>query len=270
MPVLRNVSLTINKGEFLSIMGPTGVGKTTLCLALNGIVPRSTGGIFKGDVVVAGINTKQHRVAEMAQKVGIIFQDPESQLFNMSVEDEVAFGLESMGVPREEMEARITHALRVVRMEHLRHRSPFQLSGGQKQRVAIAAILAMEPEVLILDEPTSGLDPIGKYEVFSVVDELKRTRDMTIIMVEQESEKVAEFSDRVVIMDQGQILMEGPPKEVFGHVERLKEVGISVPQVAELAHMFSARQGVNYNFVTMEEAYSSLSGNKHRNVGERP
>ena len=172
--VLRGISLAVEAGEFLSIMGPTGVGKTTFCLALNGIVPQSTGGRIKGDVLVDGLNTKRQPVAALAQRVGMVFQDPETQLFNMTVEAELAFGLENLGLPPAEIQERVQWALALVKMEGFMNHSPFHLSGGQKQRIAIASALAMTPRILVLDEPTANLDPLGKREVFSVVRELRR------------------------------------------------------------------------------------------------
>lgn len=258
IPVLRGVDLRVRRGEFLALMGPTGCGKTTLCLALNGIVPHALGGEFAGRVVVAGLDTRHHTIAEMSERVGLVFQDAESQLFNMTVEEEVAFGLESLGVPREEMRERIRWALTVVRMEDLTHRSPLQLSGGQKKRLAIASILAMRPEVMVLDEPTADLDPIGKMEVLSVVAELKRSAAMTIIMVEQESEAVAAFADRVAVLYGGKIALEGSPREVFAQVERMRGYGLAVPQVSQLAHEFNVRQGTDFRFVTEEEAWQGL------------
>jgi energy-coupling factor transporter ATP-binding protein EcfA2 len=219
IPVLREINLEVERGEFVSIMGPTGVGKTTLCLTLNGIVPQTTGGTIRGEVVVAGVDTRQHPVPELASRVGIVFQDPESQFFNMTVEDEVAFGPESLGLDPREIRERVDWALRMVRMSPQRHRSPFQLSGGEKQRVAIASILAMTPRILVLDEPTSGLDPMGKAEVFRVVSELKQQEQMTIVMVEQESEKIAEFSDRVVVLCDGKIALVDTPGRVFAQVQ---------------------------------------------------
>jgi energy-coupling factor transporter ATP-binding protein EcfA2 len=257
---LSGVSLSLRRGEFVSIMGPTGAGKTTLCLAMNGIVPHSTGGLFGGEVVVCGMDTRRSEVSALALKVGIVFQDPESQLFSMTVEDEVAFGLENLGVPKAEMRERVRYALDVVGMGAMGGRSPFHLSGGQKQRVAIAAMLAMEPEVLILDEPTSGLDPLGKQEVFSVVDGLRRTRNMTIVMVEQESEKIAEFSDRVIVLEGGRVVASGKPREVFGQVEEMREIGISIPQVREVAHIVNGRLGTDFDFLTMDEARLRLAG----------
>jgi len=241
-------------------MGSTGVGKTTLCLALNGIVPQSTGGIIRGEVIVAGLNTRQHPVPELASRVGIVFQDPESQFFNMTVEDEVAFGPESLGLDPREIRQRVDWALTMVGMSQHRHRSPFQLSGGEKQRVAIASILAMTPRILVLDEPTSGLDPIGKADVFRVVRELKQQDGMTIVMVEQESEKIAEFSDRVVVLRDGKVALVDTPDRVFAQVELMHEIGLAVPQVSELAHLFNTRHNTGYVFTSLEDAYQALAG----------
>jgi energy-coupling factor transporter ATP-binding protein EcfA2 len=259
--VLRGVDLEVEKGEFVSVMGPTGVGKTTLCLALNGIVPQSMGGIFKGDVVVGGLNTKAHPVPKLASQVGVVFQDPESQFFNMNVEDEVAFGPESLGIAPAEIRERIAWALDVVHMSDLRGRSPFQLSGGQKQRVAIASILAMKPDILVLDEPTAGLDPLGKFEVFRAVQELRHRERITIVMVEQDAEKIAEFSDRVVVMREGRVALVDAPPIVFSQVDLMHEIGLAVPQVSELAACFNARSGTHYAFVSFGDAYDALAQN---------
>ncbi len=259
VPVLNGIDLEIEPGEFLSIMGPTGAGKTTLCLALNGIVPHSTGGRFGGDVIVAGLNTRAHPVALLASQVGVVLQDAESQLFNMTVEDEVAFGPESLGVPRTEIGERVDWALSAVGMAAYRLRSPLHLSGGQKQRVAIAAMLAMLPRILVLDEPTAGLDPLGKVEVFDAIGQLRRSRQMTIVLVEQESERVAEFSDRVAVLYDGQLALIGTPAEIFAQVDRLHEIGVAVPQVSELAWLLNARLGKHYVFTTLDDASRALS-----------
>jgi energy-coupling factor transporter ATP-binding protein EcfA2 len=258
--VFDGLSLKIESGEFVSIMGPTGVGKTTLCLALNGIVPHSAGGIYGGNVVIQGVNTRETEVATLASMVGIVFQDPESQFFNMAVEDEVAFGPESLGVDPKEIAERVRWALDIVDMQQYLRRSPFHLSGGQKQRVAIASILAMQPKILVLDEPTSGLDPIGKAEVFRVVRELKRQEGMTIIMVEQEAEKIAEFSDRVVVLDEGAVALDGTPEEVFAQAERMSEIGLAIPQVSEFAGLHNEKWGTDFSFVNLEAAYTALTG----------
>jgi energy-coupling factor transporter ATP-binding protein EcfA2 len=259
--VLQSVDFEVEEGEFVSIMGPTGVGKTTLCLALNGIVPQSTGGVVRGNITVDGLNTKRTPVPDLAQRVGLIFQEPETQLFSMSVEAEVAFGLECLGLPPKEIAERVEWALAVVGMSGFRKRSPFHLSGGQKQRTAIASILAMTPKILVLDEPTASLDPLGKTEVFSVVRELRQRRGMTIIRVEFESERIAEFSDRVIVLRDGQVELEGTPDKIFSQVEAMEEIGLAVPQVSELAHCLNRQHSTSYNFTQLEEAYRMLTSN---------
>ena len=257
--VLRDINLDIAEGEFVSIMGATGVGKTTLCLALNGIVPHSTGGTIRGDVFIDGLNTKRHPVSDLAQRVGVVFQEPETQLFNVSVEAEIAFGLESLGLPNVEIGERLAWALSVVGMSEFRERSPFRLSGGQKQRVAIASILAMSPKILVLDEPTASLDPLGKTEVFSIVRELRQQRGMTIVMVEHESERIAEFSDRVIVLGDGKVQIASSPADVFARVGEMRALGLSIPQVSELAHCLNRRNKTNYTFTQLEEAFLALT-----------
>ena len=258
--VLKGLDLQIESGRFVSIMGPTGVGKTTLCLALNGIVPHSTGGVFGGDVRVQGLNTRETDVATLASMVGIVFQDPESQFFSMTVEDEVAFGPESLGVEPAIIAERVEWALGIVGMQAFRRRSPFHLSGGQKQRVAIASILAMQPKILVLDEPTSGLDPVGKTEVFRVVRDLKRQEGMTIVMVEQDAETIAEFSDWVVVLENGVVAMEGTPREIFCQVDAMEKIGLAVPQVSQFGDLHNRRWGTDHDFVRLDEAHAALAG----------
>jgi len=248
----------VESGEFLSIMGPTGVGKTTLCLAMNGLVPQATGGVIRGRVRVLGLDTWHTPVAEMAAHVGIVYQDPETQLFCATVEDEVAFGPENLGLDRTEIRERIAWALDVVEMDEYRSRSPLQLSGGQKQRVAIAATLAMLPRVLILDEPTSNLDPRGQYEVLSAIERLRRENQMTIIMTSQDPEQVIRFSDRVALLWEGRIVCLDTPERVFGQRALLDQVGIATPQLMELARTLNARFGQQFAFLRLAEAESSL------------
>ncbi len=266
VPVLKGVDLRVRKGEFLALMGPTGAGKTTFCLTLNGILPHLKGGSFEGKVVVAGMDTREHGPGQMSRQVGLVFQDPESQLFNMTVEDEVAFGLESLGLSPAEMEERIDWALEVVRLSGLRKRHPLQLSGGQKKRLAIATMLAMRPQVLVLDEPVTGLDPLGRHEVLSVVEQLKRESDTTIIMVEQDAEAVMAWADRVVIMEGGHLVLEGSPRQVFSQVEELHDRGLAVPQMCELAHFLNQSEGMSFHFMTVDEAYSTLAGKSRANL----
>lgn len=263
IPVLKGVNLRVRRGEFLALMGPTGVGKTTLCLTLNGILPHLMGGTFEGKVIVAGMDTREHGPGQMSRQVGLVFQDPESQLFNMTVEDEVAFGLESLGLSPAEMEERIAWALEAVRLPGLRRRHPLQLSGGQKKRLAIATVLAMRPQVLVLDEPVTGLDPLGRHEVLSVIEQLKREGETTVVMVEQDAEAVMAWADRVVIMEQGRLVLEGTPRQVFSQAESLHGWGLAVPQMSELAHLFNRRQGTTFHFTTEDEACSTLADELH-------
>jgi energy-coupling factor transporter ATP-binding protein EcfA2 len=259
--VLRDINLTIHEGEFLAVMGPTGAGKSTLCLTLNGIIPHSMAGKLEGDIVVAGMNTRMFLSETLSTKVGMVFQEPEGQLFCMTVEEEVAFGPENLAIPREEIKKRVDWALDVVRMRDFRDRFPINLSGGQKQRVAIAAGLSMRPEIFVLDEPTSGLDPIGKMEVFSVVKDLKENSNMTIVMVENESERVADFADRVIVISEGRVFLEGTPRQVLvDKSDDLKEVGILPPQVSDLSMMLNRNiPGSEYSFLNLKEAESGIT-----------
>ena len=256
--VLRGIDLKIAAGEFVSIMGATGAGETTLCLALNGIVPHSTGGTIRGNVYIDGLNTKRHPVADLAQKIGVVFQEPETQLFNVSVEAEVAFGVESLGLPSLEIYERVTWALSLVGMSEFRHHSPFKLSGGQKQRVAIASMLAMGPRILVLDEPTASLDPLGKTEVFSIVRDLRQQHGMTIVMVEHESEHIAEFSDRVIVINNGNIELADTPENIFARASEMQDLGLAIPQVSKLAQCLNHRHKTNYVFTQFEETYITL------------
>ena len=257
--VLRGLNLEVQPGEFVAIMGRTGAGKSTLCLALNGIVPQSTGGVIRGEVIVDGLNTKTTPVADLAQRVGLVFQDPETQFLNMDVEAEVAFGLENLGVAPALMAERVDWALAQVGMSAHKGRSPFRLSGGQKQRVALAAVLAMLPKVLVLDEPTASLDPAGKLEVLSVVRALARERAAAIIMVENDADYVAEFADRVIVLRDGAAALDGPPAEIFQRPEALREFGLNVPQVSEVAQCLNRRLDARFAFTRLEEAYNALS-----------
>lgn len=233
-PVLRDVSLDVRRGEFLAIEGPTGSGKTTLCLALNGIIPHSTPGLFKGNVVVAGRNTKGASVPELAQDVGVVYQDPESQLFGLTVEEDVAFGLENIGIPRAEMRDRVAWVLEAVDLVGLENKAPNSLSGGQKQRLAIASVLAMRPRIMVLDEPTAELDPVGKQEILRVVRRLCEEFKLTVVLVEHECEFIAEFADRVALIADGEMVTQGMPQGFYSFLSDRPEYLVRVPQVAEL------------------------------------
>jgi energy-coupling factor transporter ATP-binding protein EcfA2 len=256
--VLDGVDLSVESGEFIAVMGITGGGKSTLCLAFNGIVPHSLGGTIGGEVLINSLNSKQQTVADLSQTVGLVFQRPETQLFNMTVEAEIAFGLETLGLPPAEIEQRIDWALDIVGMTGFRPRSPFELSGGQKQRIAIAAILALKPPVLVLDEPTANLDPVGKREVFAAVDRLRQQEGITIIMVSHESEQIAAFADRVVVIDAGKIATDGPPSTVFSPAIQLQNIGLNVPQVSQLADQLNDKFKTNLQFAHFEDGVEKL------------
>lgn len=231
--VLRDISLEVQKGEFLGIIGPTGAGKSTLCLTFNGIVPQFYGGRFFGRVLVAGLDTLEHSISELAKYVGIVFEDPETQLITTSVENEIAFPLENLKVPRDEIIRRIPQVLEMVRLEGTEKKHPQELSGGQKQRLAIAAALAVQPAVLVLDEPTSQLDPMGSEEVFSTVRELNKEAGITIVMASHSAEEMAEYADRVILLSDGAVQSIGTPDEIYSDIRLLERHHLRAPEVAQ-------------------------------------
>lgn len=252
---LEELNLTIYKGEFVVILGEHLAGKSTFCQILNGVIPNFKGGEMKGSVIVSGLNTQEVSVAELAQKVGIVLQDPEAQLFTTKVISEVAFGPENLCLDVDEILERVRWSLQVVGLAGFEQRCPTSLSGGQKQRLAIAAALAMRPEVLVLDEATSQLDPIGTMEVFSLVQELNKKYNMTIIMATHKSEEAAQFADRILILHQYRLIAEGVPQEVFQNTKLLQQVNIRSPQVSQLATYLEERSLCLSEFpVTIEQA----------------
>ncbi len=236
---LKDVTLDIRQGEFLGLIGPTGAGKTTLCLACNGIAPQSFGGRFFGHVTVMGLDTLEHPISHLARRVGMVFEDPETQLTATTVENEVAFALENLCVPREEIRARIPRVLEAVRLDGLENRHPHELSGGQKQRLAIAAALAVEPALLVLDEPTAQLDPAGAREVFAVVRELNRALGMTVLLVSHAAEVLAEHADRVALLSGGMLRRVGTPDEIYGEVALLEAHRVRSPQVTSTFYLIA-------------------------------
>ncbi len=252
---LEELNFTIYKGEFVVILGEHLAGKSTFCQILNGVIPNFKGGEMKGSVIVSGLNTQEVSVAELAQKVGIVLQDPEAQLFTTKVISEVAFGPENLCLDVDEILERVRWSLQVVGLAGFEQRCPTSLSGGQKQRLAIAAALAMRPEVLVLDEATSQLDPIGTMEVFSLVQELNKKYNMTIIMATHKSEEAAQFADRILILHQYRLITEGVPQEVFQNTKLLQQVNIRSPQVSQLATYLEERSLCLSEFpVTIEQA----------------
>jgi energy-coupling factor transport system ATP-binding protein len=215
-PALQNVSLQIHEGEFVALVGPNGAGKSTLCYTIAGFVPHFFKGELTGSVIVDGKDLQQTTLNEWVLTVGLAFQNPFNQISGAkyTVFEELAFGLENIGIPRDEMKRRVKEAMELTGISDLADRSPYSLSGGQQQRVALASILVMQPKVLVLDEPTSQMDPVGTREVFGVVRTMAE-RGMTVIMAEHKVEWIAQFADRVVALHEGQVLLEGKPSEVL-------------------------------------------------------
>ena len=222
--VISNLSLSINRGEFISVIGHNGSGKSTLAKLFNGLLKPD-----EGEIIVDGLSSNDKKnLFEIRKKVGVVFQNPDNQLVASIVEDDVAFGPENLGVNRKEIGERIDYALKAVGMEKFRKKSPERLSGGQKQRIAIAGVLALKPDVLILDESTAMLDPKGRKEVLSVAKKLNEENGTTVIAVTHYMEETL-FSDRIIVLDGGKILMQGTPREIFDRKEELIKVGLELP-----------------------------------------
>ncbi len=226
---LKDINLVINEGEFIGLIGHTGSGKSTLVQHLNGLIKATEGAVyFNGE----DIYDKDFDKKKLRSKVGLVFQYPEHQLFEIDVFSDVCFGPKNLGLSQKEIELRAYKALKQVGIsDEYFYQSPFALSGGQKRRVAIAGVLAMEPEVLILDEPTAGLDPKGRDEILTMIKKLQTEMGITVILVSHSMEDVAEYVDRIVVMNQGEILYDAEPKEVFGHYRELEAIGLAAPAV---------------------------------------
>lgn len=254
---LKDVSLKIEDGEFIGIIGHTGSGKSTLIQHLNGLVKATSGGIYYNgqDIYDEDFNMK-----ELRGKVGLVFQYPEHQLFETTIFADVCFGPLNQGLSKKDAELRAFTALRTVGLpEKYWYQSPFELSGGQKRRVAIAGVLAMKPEVLVLDEPTAGLDPQGRDEILDQVAKMHQELGMTIILVSHSMEDVAKYVDRLIVMNHGSIMLDGTPREVFHYYRELEEIGLAAPQVTYLMHELRKRGiPVDGEATTLEEAKDSI------------
>lgn len=238
-PSIIDVSIRIEKGEFVLITGPSGCGKTTLCRCFNGLIPHFYHGRLDGEITVAGLNVKEHPTYEMAKHVGLVFQNPENQLFALSVEKDVAFGLENLGVPRDEIRSRVDWAMKMTGIYELRERAPYELSGGQQQRVAIASVLAMKPDVIVLDEPTSFLDPLGAKKIFEVIHQLNRELGITIVLVEHRLDLTAKYADHIIIMHDGKVVLDGDPRNILDS-EGMRLIGVGIPKVTRLYQLLRA------------------------------
>lgn len=260
-PVLQNINLQVEDGEFVAIVGPNGAGKSTLCYTIAGFVPHFFKGEMTGTVEVAGMESNQSSLHEWVLNVGLAFQNPFNQISGAkyTVFEELAFGLENIGVPRDEMKIRVEEAMRLTGISDLADRSPYSLSGGQQQRVALTSILVMQPKVLVLDEPTSQMDPIGTREVFGVIRKMAK-QGMTVILVEHKVEWIAQFADRVIALKDGKVLLEGTPSEVLTSFV-LEKNGFGVSRYTSVARK-AKEMGLWKNHqlpVTLDEAVEGFS-----------
>ena len=255
---LNSVSLQIEKGDFVGLIGHTGSGKSTLIQHMNGLLKPTS-----GKILINGfdITSSKAKLSEIRKKVGLVFQYPEYQLFEETVEKDVAFGPNNLGIEPEEVNRRVKESLEMVGLdyEEIRGKSPFELSGGQKRRVAIAGVIAMKPEVLILDEPTAGLDPKGRDEILEQILALHAKQGITVILVSHSMEDIARYVRKIFVMDGGSLVLAGDPAEVFSHVEKLEEIGLAAPQVTYVAKAL-AEKGIDIDptIYTVEAAATRL------------
>lgn len=254
---LKNVSLEINDGEFIGIIGHTGSGKSTLIQHLNGLLKATSGHIYYNG---QDIYDEDYNLKDLRNHVGMVFQYPEHQLFETTNFEDVCFGPKNQGLDKKEVELRAFEALRNVHFpEELFYQPPFDLSGGQKRRVAIAGVLAMHPDVLILDEPTAGLDPAGRDEILELLAQMKRDLGITIILVSHSMEDVAKYVDRLFVMNDGELMLEGAPKDVFRHYKELEAVGLAAPQVTYIMHELKKKGlDVDLDATTIDEAKQTI------------
>jgi energy-coupling factor transport system ATP-binding protein len=231
--VLKDVNLSVREAEVLILAGPSGCGKSTLLRSLNGLIPHMYPGEYIGKVSVGGSEVKGTQMKDLAQRVGLVFQNPENQIFMFSVERDVAFGLENLGVPHKEIRTRVDETLELLGITHLASRAPHELSDGQKQRVALAGVIAMKPKVIILDEPTSLLDPMTAADLVNLVDSLRRETGITFVIVEHRLDLLTRIADRMVVMSDGRVVLEGTPSAVLDD-ERVGGYGVSVPVITRL------------------------------------
>ena len=254
---LKDVSLAVDKNEFIGLIGHTGSGKSTLTQIFNGLLRATSGDVyFNGD----NIYDKDYDMKKLRSKVGLVFQYPEHQLFETTVFKDVCFGPKNLGLDKRECELRAFEALELVGMDkELFYNSPFELSGGQKRRAAIASVIAMKPEVLILDEPTAGLDPQGRDEILDMVKAMHEQTQMTVILVSHSMEDVAKYVGRILVMNDGRLMYDDVPREVFAHYRELEKIGLAAPQVTYIMHALKERgMDVDTDAITIEEGFKSI------------
>lgn len=229
---LRKISISIDEGEYVVVTGPSGCGKTTFCRAINGLVPQFHRGYIAGNVYIDSMDTRDHEVAELASIVGMVFQQPENQLVTLNVEKELAFGPENLGVEPAEIRRRVEELITLLELDHLREKHPHEMSGGEQQRVAMAATLALKPRVLVADEPTSNLDPQSAETILKIISTLNK-RGMTVILVEHRLDLVSKDASRLLLMDKGEVVADGSPRDVLTH-RICQDVGVGIPKAIQV------------------------------------
>ena len=244
-PALQEIRLSVPDGGFLGVIGPAGAGKTTLARVISGMIPHHYKGDFYGSVTVNGMDTFETTLPDLSRLVGMVFQDVDSQIISPMVEDELLYGLENFGIPREEIPARIEEALQKVGIADLRERTIGSLSGGQRQKVAIASIIALKPKILLLDEPTGELDPRSSRQVFSLLKELNEEQGITVIVIEQKIMLLGEFAKQLAVLGSGRILRQGETREVLAHSDELEAAGVNCPRVTTLSRLLEQPVCVN-------------------------
>jgi energy-coupling factor transporter ATP-binding protein EcfA2 len=235
-PAIESISLQINEGEFVGIIGPNGSGKTTLALSIDGLIPGQYHGVKHGEVRVRGKEVEQYESGTLQRLIGMVFSDPESQFTAMTVEDELVFGMENLGMSIPEIRERLEWVTELTELGHLVEKPPYEISGGQKQRVALAAVLAMQPEIMILDEPTSMLDPLSRVRVFDVLAKLREEGGRTIVVIEHSLENLVPLTDRMVLLHNGKLVLEDETESFFENTELLLERGVFPPEVTQFFH----------------------------------
>ncbi|MGQ4915764.1 MAG: energy-coupling factor ABC transporter ATP-binding protein [Candidatus Asgardarchaeia archaeon] len=238
--ILEDINLQISSGEFVLLLGTTGSGKTTLCRTFNGLIPHFHRGVYQGVVRVAGFEVDKTETPKLAKYIGYVFQNPENMLFSLNVEREIAFSLENLAYPKDTIIQRVDEVLSLLNIEHLRHKAPYELSGGEQQLVAIASVLALKPKIIIFDEPTANLDPLTADYVLRLIKRLNTVFGITIILVEHRLELVMPLASRVIVIDNGKIVMDGPPDEIINN-QLFYAIGINVPKIASLFNILNKR-----------------------------
>ena len=242
-PALQDVRLTVPEGGFLGVIGPAGAGKTTLARAITGMIPHHYTGDYYGSVKVNGMDTVETSLEDISRLVGMVFQDVDSQIISPVVEDELLYGLENFGIPRDEIPGRLAEALEKVGIPDLRERTVGSLSGGQRQKVAIASIIALKPKILVMDEPTGELDPRSSRQVFSLLKELNEEQGITVIIIEQKIMLLCEFARQLAVLNEGKIVRQGEIRDVLAHAEELESLGVNCPRVTTLSRALSVKTG---------------------------